>query len=546
MKKLLLLIIICFSLPCLAAEVSQDIVFQVATTQLASNKSQVPAGKAGALGITGIRELTTEENNNTIAYILDLAPKGFIIIAADTDIRPVIAYSFNNNFNYNNTPDNTLLKLLRTDIPQRLAAIPVTNPEIIAANNSLWEDYSQGSSAFIEKLSSVEQWPSDRDGWITTQWGQDGFCNDECPIDPTTGVQCYTGCVATSFAQVLNYWFRPISIEFTSNDNYVTSSRNIYINAANASLMNFNYNSGSPSYSDIARLMFACGVVLQSNYTSSYTTGDVAAIDDILVGKFGFESSSQIDGTAANFYPTLTDNMKNGRPAILAITISGTAGHSVVADGYKSSGEYHLNYGSYGYGDGWYFLPEGMGLGYNTIIGGILEIYPGSRRNASYQDDGHVYHGVTTPATTWYLAEGYTGESFETWICIQNPNSTPAPVILEFMSPTSTFTVYDTINATSRQSYGSRGSHQPRDLDEFSPVGSILLLAHGTVPPLRLTAGTGKVIEMSWISCPRHPVRILHGIQHRCSRNTTRGSSGSVDRSSATIRCGSCHARPTA
>jgi len=34
--------------------------------------------------------------------------------------------------------------------------------------------------------------------------------------------------------------------------------------------------------------------------------------------------------------------------------------------------------------------------------------------------------------TTWYLAEGYTGGEFDTWVLIQNPGTAPATVTLDF------------------------------------------------------------------------------------------------------------------
>ena len=51
---------------------------------------------------------------------------------------------------------------------------------------------------------------------------------------------------------------------------------------------------------------------------------------------------------------------------------------------------------------------------------------------------GHCSHGVTEPATTWYLAEGSTqlgtnGVNFETFILIQNPNDETANVDVTFM-----------------------------------------------------------------------------------------------------------------
>ncbi len=38
----------------------------------------------------------------------------------------------------------------------------------------------------------------------------------------------------------------------------------------------------------------------------------------------------------------------------------------------------------------------------------------------------HDSIGVTAPAETWYLAEGSTGEGFETWVLVQNPGTSDA------------------------------------------------------------------------------------------------------------------------
>jgi hypothetical protein len=45
-----------------------------------------------------------------------------------------------------------------------------------------------------------------------------------------------------------------------------------------------------------------------------------------------------------------------------------------------------------------------------------------------YDNDGHAATGVRTPANTWYLAEGFTGGGFETFILIQNTAPVAASV----------------------------------------------------------------------------------------------------------------------
>ncbi len=46
---------------------------------------------------------------------------------------------------------------------------------------------------------------------------------------------------------------------------------------------------------------------------------------------------------------------------------------------------------------------------------------------------GHDATGVTAASTNWYLAEGYTGPGFETWLLLANPGDTAANVRVSYM-----------------------------------------------------------------------------------------------------------------
>jgi riboflavin synthase alpha subunit len=62
--------------------------------------------------------------------------------------------------------------------------------------------------------------------------------------------------------------------------------------------------------------------------------------------------------------------------------------------------------------------------------------------------------GVESPTTTWYLAEGCTGEGFETWILVQNPNSTPTNIMITYMTPNGKVDgPYVSLPANSRQTF---------------------------------------------------------------------------------------------
>jgi N-acetylmuramoyl-L-alanine amidase len=47
---------------------------------------------------------------------------------------------------------------------------------------------------------------------------------------------------------------------------------------------------------------------------------------------------------------------------------------------------------------------------------------------------GHVSTGANQPSTTWFFAEGFTGEGFEEWLCLLNPNPEPNRVRITYQT----------------------------------------------------------------------------------------------------------------
>jgi len=68
--------------------------------------------------------------------------------------------------------------------------------------------------------------------------------------------------------------------------------------------------------------------------------------------------------------------------------------------------------------------------------------------------DGHCSIGVTSPATTWYLAEGSSAWGFECWLLIQNPNAAEATAQVTYMiEGADPVTVEKKVPAQSRKTY---------------------------------------------------------------------------------------------
>ena len=68
--------------------------------------------------------------------------------------------------------------------------------------------------------------------------------------------------------------------------------------------------------------------------------------------------------------------------------------------------------------------------------------------------DGHCSIGVTSPAKTWYLAEGSSAWGFECWLLIQNPNNAEATAQVTYMiEGAGPQTFEKKIGANSRETY---------------------------------------------------------------------------------------------
>ncbi len=53
--------------------------------------------------------------------------------------------------------------------------------------------------------------------------------------------------------------------------------------------------------------------------------------------------------------------------------------------------------------------------------------------NSSGRTDGSCAAGVTSPEKAWYFAEGYTGKGFDTYLLVQNPGDTDAPILVDLL-----------------------------------------------------------------------------------------------------------------
>jgi len=108
----------------ITASITSDLAKQAATIFLddLQRTEMRKKGQSSARHISQVRHLA-DEDGNILAYVIVLNPDGYIVTSSDTDIRPVIAYSLNGNFPFEDSPDNLLLHTVLRDMKNRNSAL---------------------------------------------------------------------------------------------------------------------------------------------------------------------------------------------------------------------------------------------------------------------------------------------------------------------------------------------------------------------------------------------------------------------------------------
>ncbi len=374
-----------------------------------------------------------DRDETILAYAVELEPQGFIITSADTDLAPVVAYSFRGGF-----PDEVDVRhpfycLLAADMRGRLAARREPAAQEVLRNHARWARSCE-SRMPTDEGQTFQQWPAcdstSTGGWLETTWEQGMPYNMFCPLDPVDGARTYAGCVATAMAQVLHYHRRGEAI-FDEEDAY-TAVNGVDIDGdctrydfpsltelnEHLAVVQLKYDAGIVlDEVDIAALNFACGVAARMDYSSEGSGASAYDMRNGLVEDFGFHSADLADDLSEETVRVLRENLANRRPAVLGIhTPDGMSGHAIVCDGYNTDGEYHLNFGwgrSYpnSIGEAWYRLPIDIPASLNAISAVLVDIAP-TAPEIELSPGSMVFRGIpgqVSASQTLSIRNGSTG-----------------------------------------------------------------------------------------------------------------------------------------
>ncbi|MBM3318141.1 MAG: C10 family peptidase [Candidatus Eisenbacteria bacterium] len=394
--RIVLLLIACpclFSLPVRAEPVAGLAARRIAAAFLERIRA---AGfeASGAFAVPGERE--------PLAHVVTLDPAGYVVVAADDRLPPVIAYSTTAEYPGGEEIPDPLLALLQADLERRLAALPQLDARAAEARSQAWSELAAGTS---RRGARFEQWPPEGStptgGWIAANWAQGAPYNALCPLDLAHGgSRSLAGCPAVAMAMILNYHETIQGTAFDGGDRYwhnyagnaywIPDAHAQYGFPSFATLNGYletltqHWAEGTPlTNTDKAALVFGCGVAARQVYSASGsgTFGVGQAFDAFR--RFAFADCRLVFDTDPDLYPDMAAQMQNALPVHLAVVDPDwTMGHNLVVDGYNTDSYFHLNFGWGGAYNGWYLLPQEIPYGLTVIEGAILDIVPESQSGA--------------------------------------------------------------------------------------------------------------------------------------------------------------------
>ena len=409
-------------------------------------RSRAPGIRRSAAVRRSHRVLFKHDGIEAAANLVSLEDGGFVVVAPDDRIEPVIFHSPDGEVS--ETDDGgPLWALLKADLAYRMAVVnevetgTVVNVAFAAAGNgsgqhgmSPQEAVEEASAKWADLLADEPDDGSRKEilfgtgvssisdvrvaPLLDSSWGQSRAGGDYC-YNYYTPDHCVCGCVATSVSQLMRYHKYPtVAVQSgyyscTLND----VSKSYFMTGGPYSWNSMPANPTSSMTTSqrqaIGRLCSDVGIACEMDYTPSssgalsfrpvYVLTKVFKYSNVLPAVY----TSSYSWTLDRFKSIIVPNCDAGLPVLASIP-----GHSIVADGYGYDGTLfyvHLNMGWNGNDNLWYNPPEGYAPynrysfnGFNGLMGNIYTTQAAGSSIVSgrvFSSSGNSVSGATVKAT---------------------------------------------------------------------------------------------------------------------------------------------------
>lgn len=307
-----------------------------------------------------------KDNLNTF-YVFTFNAGGFVLVAADDAVIPILGFSDNSTFDKNNIPPDA--QWWYDEYSNQVKYI-VDKKMDNTVTLKEWNNILSNIFPSTKGTKDVSQ-------LLTSTWNQNTASSASCPGHTPCG------CVAIDMGQIMNFWAYPTTGIGTHT----------YYETYNGAWVTVNYGTTTNTWSSItsasgtayANFCYQVGVSVNMTYAAAGSGAYQTDIPKALIDHYNYQPSAEYhdmsEFTAANWLTLLRNELDAGRPVAYGGSSSG-GGHSFVCDGYTVSGnKFHFNFGWGGASNAFYAIGgiDGSGTtGYNASNGAVVRIMPKS------------------------------------------------------------------------------------------------------------------------------------------------------------------------
>ena len=318
--------------------------------------------------------------------------EGYVIIAGDDHVDPVIGYSFERNFDVDNVPD-ALADLLMS-----------------------WAKYisDMSSAPSMTRTRSAEPYTGNVvEKYETAKWSQSEPFNGLLPV--FGGNRSITGCVATASSILMKYFNWPLKgtgvipsysfVDVFGNGRTVQEIALGHQYDYNDMLMDYSASYSSAQAEAVAVLMRDVGASVKMNYSYVSSSASTMSMLSALTSYFGYSKAARLEPSDSymnyDWQKMLKDNIRNCGPT--AVGAAGAEGrHMFILDGFTTEGYFSINFGWGGYNDGFYLMPD---VEYDNDYEAVIGLVPDYNSASEYNDDirlraiSDTYAGIYSTAS---------------------------------------------------------------------------------------------------------------------------------------------------
>ena len=380
----MLAVVLCGSVS--AKSIDETTACTVASHFYAMKFKQIPESLTATVTYTA-PALRGENVSAPSFYVVNINSEGFVIVAGDDRVMPILAFSDEGRFVVENMPAH--IRFFLDGYTEEIQYV-VDN-----------QQYSDASTLKQWEALLSDDIPASKDGNVVVapllgnnKWTQTKYYNALCPADSTGNVayggHAAVGCGAIVMGQVMHYWRFPTTgtgrRSYNSN-RYGTLSANF----ANTTYRYENMpDELSPSYHPdscveaVATLLYHCGVSVKMNYGPSASTANSNNIVSAFSNYFRYPATvrylERSSISSSQWLTYLKTELDSGAPFLYGGS-GNYGGHVWTCDGYQDDNYFHFNWGWGGQQNGYYALNNCSSYGFNSshaIIIGIrgLELPP--------------------------------------------------------------------------------------------------------------------------------------------------------------------------